>query len=179
MTRSSSLDMSSNLHSYSTQVCNQDTSDLPNHLGSSEANFSSPGTHEIKSSFASLVKWQDLQRVGSEIDRWAFVADYDALPEIVWEMWNNSRSGTSHHGFTGWLNKEIARGEKYIASLIDLMPGGVEEGEGDLRDWALELGELLSKVHRAISALEIRREQVDTGLVRKYPKILCPPHLDC
>ena len=67
---------------------------------------------------------------------------------------------------------------RYIASLVNLMPEGPEGSEGDLKQWGLELAELLSKVHQAITTLEICRDQVETGLVRKYLKILCPPHLD-
>jgi hypothetical protein len=151
---------------------------LPDHHGPSERSLSPLETYGKEPASHNSVRWQHLQRVGSEIDRWQFVADYDNLPEIVWEVWNNMRSGTSYHAFTCWLNKEIHLGNKYIASLMDLIPEALGEGEGDLKEWGLELGELLTKVHRAIAALNIRRDQVEAGLVRKYPNILCPPHLD-
>jgi hypothetical protein len=159
-------------------VATQITSHSPNSHGTSDRIFSSPATYDMKPTSPGSFRWQQLQRVGSEIDRWRFVADYDMIPEIVWEVWNSAGAGTSYQAFTDWLNKEIDLGHEYIASLIKLMPEGLEEGEGDLKEWGLELGELFSKVHRAISALEVRRDQVQTGLVRKYPKILCPPHLD-
>jgi hypothetical protein len=133
----------------------------------------------MKSAFPNSFRWQHLQRVGSDIDRWRFVADYDMIPEIIWEVWNKTGPGTSYQAFIDWLNQQIDQGHQYIASLVDIVPVGLgEDDEGDLKEWALELAELLSKVHRAISALEVRRDQVETGLVRKYPKILCPPHLD-
>lgn len=132
----------------------------------------------MKSPFPGHFRWQHLQRLGSDIDRWRFVTDYDMIPEIVWEVWKRTGAGTSYQAFTDWLNKEIDQGHKFTASLVDLMPVGLEEGGGDLKEWALELAEFLSKVHRAISALEVRRDQVQSGMVRKYPKILCPAHLD-
>lgn len=106
------------------------------------------------------------------------MADYDMISEIVWEVWNRTGPGISYQGFTDWLNKEIDHGHEYIASLVTLLAMGMDEGGVDSKEWGLELGELFSKVHRAISALEVRRDLVRNGLVRKYPKILCPPHLD-
>ena len=60
---------------------------------------------------------------------------------------------------------------------MEILPNKFEADE-DLKEWVMELSELLFKVHQAVAALGVRLEMVETGLVRRYPNILCPPHLD-
>ena len=81
------------------------------------------------------------------------------------------------HLFMAALHGEILRGDEYIAGLISIMGDTLERNE-DLKLWSMELADLLSKVHMAVAALKCRLEQVQNGLVRKHPNILCPPHLD-
>ena len=120
--------------------------------------------------------WHHLQDLGARIDQWRFVANYEDLPEIVWDIWKCHRSSGTIRHFTGFLKEEIAQGERYISGLISIMPEGLQEGV-DLKEWSIELAELFSKVHRSMAALQIRLEQVESGSVKKYPNILCPPHL--
>ena len=126
---------------------------------------------------APSVIWNRLESLGAKIDRWRFVRDYDSLPEIVWEMWKCHRRSRTTHLFTEALHGEILRGDEYIAGLISITGDTLERNE-DLKLWSMELADLLSKVHMAVAALKCRLEQVQNGLVRKHPNILCPPHLD-
>jgi hypothetical protein len=121
--------------------------------------------------------WRRLLDLGSEIDRWRFVADYDHLTEMVWDIWKPRSLDRSFHSFAQVLREEIARGDRYASDLMEILPNKFEVDE-DLKEWVLELSELLFKVHRAVSALGVRLEMVETGLVRQYPNVLCPPHLD-
>jgi len=121
--------------------------------------------------------WRRLLDLGSEIDRWWFVADYDNLTEMVWDIWKPRHLDRSFHSFAQVLREEIARGDRYASHLMEILPDKFEADE-DLKEWVMELSELLFKVHRAVAALGVRLEMVETGLVRRYPNILCPPHLD-
>ena len=52
--------------------------------------------------------WRRLLDLGSEIDRWRFVADYDNLTEMVWDIWKPRHSDQSFHSFSQVLREEIA-----------------------------------------------------------------------
>jgi hypothetical protein len=136
----------------------------------------SPDGNVFRNSSSELVMWRQLQMVGSKIEGWRFVAEYDDLPSIIWESWKHHRSAGTTEIFMGWLRGEIKQGEQYVGMLLNTSPKEVDRNV-DLQHWSVELAELLSKVHRSISALEVRLDMVESGLVRKYPQIICPQHL--
>jgi hypothetical protein len=113
-----------------------------------------------------------LQKIGSEIDKWRFVGEYERLPEIVWDIWQCSGS---EQMFRHALGEEMAQGERYIGHLIRILPE-VLEGVIYVKDWMVEYCELLSKVHGALAAIRIRLELVENGAVGKNSKILRPLH---
>jgi hypothetical protein len=60
------------------------------------------------------------------------------------------------------LHNEMAQGDRYIGQLMAILPAEVE-GVLYMKDWMLEFSDLLSKVHRAMAALEVRLEQGGNG----------------
>ena len=121
--------------------------------------------------------WHQLQIVGAKVDEWQFVAEYDDLPTVIWGLWKHHKSAGTTDIFQDFIRGAIAQGEEYILMLIDIFPTQVGR-DVDLKPWGMEVLELLSKVHRAIAALKIRLEMVQSGMAKKHPKILCPQHLD-
>jgi hypothetical protein len=121
--------------------------------------------------------WHQLQIIGAKIDKWQFVAEYDDLPTTVWLLWNHHNLARTSHLFREFIHGAISEGETYVRMLMDIVPTGVGV-DFNLKEWVAEVVELLSKVHQAIAALKVRLEMVETGKANKYPKILCPEHLD-
>jgi hypothetical protein len=113
--------------------------------------------------------WLQLQEIGSEIDKWRFMAKYDRLPEIVWDIWNLG----SETIFQQILHEEMARGDRYMGWLLAILPHTLE-GVLDVKEWMPEFSELLAKIHRAMAALGVRLELVDNGSVESYSKLLRP-----
>jgi hypothetical protein len=57
-----------------------------------------------------------------EIDKWRFMAEYDRLPEIVWDIWNSG----SETIFQQILHEEMARGDWYMDQLLAILPHTLE-----------------------------------------------------
>jgi hypothetical protein len=117
-----------------------------------------------------------LDVVGQGINSWYLLQHFDELPSIIWDIWMVHKRSGQRDIFQEVIESDIADGWAHLERIKGIMLNGEVTGmePSDLMDFLMQLSELQSRVHLVIATLQVRLHMVTSGLVDRFPGIMCP-----
>lgn len=133
-------------------------------------------SHETVLLSPTLSMEKQLAQCVEAVNKWGFVEGYDLIGDMVWDILINQReNGRFFEQMDGWM----AEGYQNTCRLENLLGELHCRDERSIRaETVTEASQWLSRVHRSIEALDLRRNLVRRQGIAKAAEILCPQNIE-